>query len=184
MTTSDQNNGPIDLLHRTLKQVEDVLDSPSRLHAVKRTLEQPVPPLVFVLIRTLAADLNVPFAAVTVLDEKYQHFLATSMEDDGPKSCDREDSHCQYVIGTGQMLAINNTASHAFWKRVWRNVISGEERLQAYLGVPLKDESGEVLGAVCVVDTKPRNWSAEEHYSLYETSNMVTRVLSGATPPE
>lgn len=175
MTSSNYNEGPIDLLHRTMQQVEDALDSPTRIAAARRTLERPVPPLVVVLIRTLAADLNVPFAAATVLDEKYQHFLASSAD---IEACDREDSHCQYVIGTGRMLAINNTKEHSFWKRAWRLAIPGGENLQAYLGVPLKDEAGEILGSVCVVDIKPRVWTAEEHYALYETSTLITRLIS------
>lgn len=165
----------MDLLHKTFEQVEGVLDSPSRLSSVKKTLERPVPPLVHVLIRTLAADLDVPFAAATVLDEELQHFLSTSEGD--VEACSRDSSKCQFVIGSGMMVAINNVERHSIFRRMLRNVM-GSVTLQAYLGVPLKDEKGEVLGAVCVVDTKPRVWTAEEHYALYETSEMITRLLN------
>lgn len=161
-------------LHKTMEQVESALDSPSRINSVKRTLERPVPPLVHVLIRTLAADLDVPFAAATVLDEELQHFLSSSEE---VAACDRDNSKCQFVIGSGDMVAINNVKGHSFWRKTKDALISNKP-LQAYLGVPLKDADGEILGAVCVVDTKPRVWTAEEHYALYECSTLITRLLS------
>lgn len=58
------------------------------------------------------------------------------------------------------------------------------QEILAYLGVPLTDEEGEVLGAVCVVDIVPRLWTAEDHYALFETSQMITRILAGHEPLE
>lgn len=171
----DPWHDPEDALHRTFQEVELRLTDPKRLNSVKATLDKPVPELVHVLIRALAAQVDAPFAAVTIVDSTHQHFLSTNMG--AMPRCELGQSRCQYVIGTGNMVAINNVKEHGFFKRLMKSYVKEQETI-AYLGVPLKDVEGDVLGAVCVVDFSPRVWTAEEHYALYETSQMVTKILS------
>lgn len=170
---------PLDSLHRTFEEIARRLDDPARLNSVRSTLAKPVPPLVDVLIRALAADLDCAFAAVTIIDDTHQHFLSTNMGK--MESCERDASKCQFVIGTGHMVAINNVKSTGMWRWIIQGLTPGSnDPLQAYLGVPLKNSDGQILGAVCVVDDKPRVWTAKEHYALYETSKLVTSILAEA----
>jgi two-component system cell cycle sensor histidine kinase/response regulator CckA len=43
----------------------------------------------------------------------------------------------------------------------------------AYLSVPVTDAAGEVLGAICVLDTSPRSWSQEEIEGLRELAEAA-----------
>lgn len=159
---------------RMLADVESRLNDPRRLNAVQATLERPVPVLVHALIRALAADLDASFAAVTVLDKDTQHFLSTNVGD--VASCKVGDTGCQYVISTGQTIALH-TGKGPSWVTKMLSSWTLREPSQAYLGVPLMSKSGEVLGAICVIDSKPRSWKAEEHYTVYEASKMISQII-------
>lgn len=167
-----------DSLHRTLADIESRLADPKRLHAVAATLERPVPPMVDVIIRAVAADLDATFAAVTVLDDAYQHFLSTNMG--AMPSCEVKTGGCQYVIGTGSVVALNSTTDSGWVGRLmakWKIPANSS----AYLGVPLKNLDDEVLGAVCVIDERPRVWTAPEHYAVHEASVLIAKILAGET---
>lgn len=153
--------------------LDRALDDPSRVDAARRTLNRPLPAGVELVTRELADRVGVPYAAVTVLDDRHQHVLAAT---DGPDECSRDSSHCQYVVGTGKLLAINNTEADSMWRRLARNLICGAP-LQAYLGVPLQSEQ-QPIGAVCVVDVKPREWTAEDHLAVTRASQRVAKLLS------
>ena len=47
----------------------------------------------------------------------------------------------------------------------------------AFLGAPLIDSTGEVLGCLCVTDTRPRNWSQHDTALLEELANFATTEL-------
>lgn len=158
-----------------LEGLDVELDNPERIAAAHEMLDRPVPASVGNITRELAIQVGAPFASVTVLDEHQQYFLATS--DGAMDSCSRDDSHCQYVVGTGFPLVINNTQSSSFWRRTVRNVIHGR-RLQAYLGLPLKNADGITIGAVCVVDLEPRNWTANDHYLVHEATMAIQDALA------
>ena len=51
--------------------------------------------------------------------------------------------------------------------------------LRAYLGVPLNDTSGATLGALCVIDNKPRVWQAQDVQALQDLVDVASMVLQG-----
>lgn len=154
--------------------VEEALLNVQRLLVVDRIVRKqwPVPEVQEMLV-DLAAYVDAPFAAATMLDGTTQHFLATN---GGPmETCSRDTSHCQYVITTGTFLAIHDAATEVPWKQRARNIILGK-RLQAYLGVPLKVD-GQVIGAVCVVDTEAHEWTPDEQFETYRVARKVSEIL-------
>lgn len=157
-------------------EVDRQLDDAARLRAVQLVLATDLPPEVEQVTHDLADEVGVPYAAVTVLDARDQHVVAATA---GPSSCARESSHCQYVVGTGSVLAINNTEASSLWRRLRRNLVGGMP-LQAYLGVPLlvgRPGAQEVIGAVCVVDVEPRVWTAPDHLAVTVAARKVARLL-------
>jgi PAS domain S-box-containing protein len=54
----------------------------------------------------------------------------------------------------------------------------------AYCNVPLVDAHGAVVGSLCVIDTRPRQWSIQEVETLQDLANLALDVLSsdGALP--
>lgn len=161
------------LSQQIVDELEGRLNDPLRLSVAKEVLATAVPDTARVLMDSLARELGVVMAAVTVIDEHKQHVLTSSHG--AVDSCLREDSKCQYVIGSGHMVAVNNV-SGSWWRRVSNYMLPNGEPLQAYLGVPLRIR-GQVLGAVCVVDDKPRTWTAQEHYRVVEVARLIMAIL-------
>ncbi len=63
---------------------------------------------------------------------------------------------CRHVVASGKPLVVAETKSHP--------LAQGEQQLQllgigAYLGVPLRTEEGKVVGALCLVERHPREWT-------------------------
>lgn len=158
-----------------LAQVDRRLNNERRLEAVETMLARSVPDIVYAMADKLAVELNVPLAAVTVLDSTHQHYLATSAGTQ--QKCEVGGSKCQFVIATGNELAINNVREDRFFSRLKQFWITPEDELLAYLGVPLTDADGEIVGAVCVVDSNPREWTAQEHYLVHEASQQIREAL-------
>jgi len=65
------------------------------------------------------------------------------------------DAFCRRVWGTGQPIAIPDTERDP-------RVVREYPGVRAYLGVPLRDPAGPVLGALSVRDGVPRAWSDED----------------------
>jgi PAS domain S-box-containing protein len=57
------------------------------------------------------------------------------------------------------------------------NLASHELPAVAYLGVPLLGLDGEILGAICVTDTTPRDWSEDDIETLSVLSQAVTSEI-------
>ncbi|HWU84608.1 MAG TPA: GAF domain-containing protein, partial [Rhodocyclaceae bacterium] len=47
----------------------------------------------------------------------------------------------------------------------------------AYCNVPLLDEQGAVMGSLCVIDTRPRQWSAQEAETLQDIAMLARDAL-------
>lgn len=54
----------------------------------------------------------------------------------------------------------------------------------AYCNVPLIDTAGTIFGSLCVIDTRPRQWSIQEVETLQDLAHLAMDVLSseGALP--
>jgi GAF domain-containing protein len=47
----------------------------------------------------------------------------------------------------------------------------------AYLGVPLEDPEGHVLGALCIIDRGPRQWDAKSVELLQDLSRIAMDAI-------
>lgn len=155
------------------------LEERTRLDAVQQVMALEIPVDQIQALLTSLADLlgGSPLCAVTVLDGTTQHFLATS---DGPMAdMEREVSHCQYVISTGEFICIRDASlPESRWSKLKRSLIK-DEPLAAYLGFPLRFHD-QTIGAVCAADSTAREWTAEQHFAVYQASRAVRKILEQA----
>ena len=56
-------------------------------------------------------------------------------------------------------------------------LVTGAPHIRFYAGAPLRTSDGHGLGALCVIDTKPREFSASEVAILRDLGDMVMREL-------
>lgn len=163
---------PID--YQAFDRLESHLGDTKRLLEADRVLRLPRNRRVQNLIEHTANQLEVPWASLTIVTDQEQHFLASSVE--VALKCGLDGTKCQYVVASRRPLAINNATSHPFWRKLVNGTTPMGKPLKAYLGVPLKVHD-EVVGALCVVDVKQRTWTAQDHYTLLEASQHISKIL-------
>ncbi|MEW2497225.1 GAF domain-containing protein [Streptomyces nodosus] len=62
---------------------------------------------------------------------------------------------CPHVVAQGSQLALDDVFDYPRFKG---NPLVNDLGVRSYLGTPLRDHTGMILGTVCVADFKPRTW--------------------------
>lgn len=162
--------------------IEEQLNDPHRLAALRRTgAMDSGPEQSFDQICRLATELlKAPSAFVSLIDGK-RHYIKSSCGDgeEGVDSFERdvslEISFCKYVVASGEPWLVDDARENSLVRdsdAVRRGVI-------AYAGVPFGAE-GETIGALCVVDSRPRHWSPGDIEKLNGLARSVEGLLSPA----
>ncbi|GAC1432605.1 MAG: hypothetical protein NVSMB65_06250 [Chloroflexota bacterium] len=140
------------------------LGDPQRLAALRHAglMDSPAEEAFDRLTRLAARVLHAPVSLVSLVDDNRQFFKSqTGLAE--PWSSQRQTalSHslCQYTVSSGQPLVVEDARSDP---RVSSNRAVSDLGVVAYAGMPLTTETGQVLGSLCVIDHKPRAWTADE----------------------
>ncbi|MGI8437587.1 MAG: GAF domain-containing sensor histidine kinase [Chthoniobacterales bacterium] len=136
----------------------------ARLATLRRTglLDSP-PEEFFDLLTALAAKaLDVPVALISLVDANRQFFKSQcGLPADVAEARGSPLSHsfCQYVAAIGEPFVVEDARLHPL---VRENGAVADLGVIAYAGMPLTTEDGHTLGSFCVIDSKPRRWTARE----------------------
>ncbi|MGV3533805.1 MAG: AI-2E family transporter [Chthoniobacteraceae bacterium] len=125
----------------------------------------------------LARILDVPIALVTLVDRDRQVFKSQSGlpgELAEKPETPRELSVCAHVIVSEEPLVVDDLARD---RRFAGNPLLKKHGLRFYAGVPLRAPNGVVIGTLCVLDTKPRQASAQEKRLLQEYADEIMAEL-------
>jgi diguanylate cyclase (GGDEF)-like protein len=150
-------------------------DEPARLAALGRLAvldTEPEEPFenVVALVRTV---LDVPIAAVSLLDEDRQWFKARSGVDATQTA--RQDSFCTHAIQQRDPLIICDATKDPRFAR--NPMVTGGPYIRSYAGVPLQTPDGYNVGSLCAIDTKTREFSAREIATLSKFARIVVDEL-------
>ena len=118
--------------------------------------------------RLAAQFLDVPTVLISLVDADRQYFKSVAGNGGSPSAGwhPLDASFCQDVVGTGMPLVMSDArAEPAFAER--------GTMARAYAGVPLTTDDGHVLGALCALDEKPRDWSERDIGVLTALSTAV-----------
>lgn len=122
------------------------------------------------VVRLAARLLNTPIAAISLVDDDRQWFLARTGL--GLEQTPREDAFCAHTIcSDGVFVVPDATVDGRFQSNP---LVLAEGGIRFYAGVPLRLEDGLGLGALCVIDHAPREFSAEDQAALTELAQIVT----------
>ena len=114
---------------------------------------------------------DMPIADISVIDGDRQWFK--SMQGLGICETDRELAFCNYPVATGQPLEVLDSSIHPDFKD--NGVVIGEPHIRYYYGVPIFMD-GFALGALCLIDTKPRPaLDAKGRETMRQFAQMVER---------
>ena len=142
------------------------LCDPARLQALHESgLTAEADPVMDVFAERVRRWLGVPVALVSVVqpDRQVLPGLAGLPE---PWATHRatpiSHSFCQHVVTTARPLVVSDAREHPL---VQDNLAVPDLKVVAYLGMPLTDADGHVLGSLCAIDSEPRSWT-DDHVQL------------------
>jgi GAF domain-containing protein len=125
------------------------------------------------LTRLAAQICGTPMALVTLLDKDRQWFkskvgLAAS-------ETPREHSMCAHAVKNRATLVVPDaTADPRFHDNPY---VTGDPSVRFYAGAPLITADGPALGALCVIDRRPRVMDPAQLSALQALSRQVVRLL-------
>ena len=132
------------------------------------------------LTRLAASVLKCPISLVTFVSAD-QQFIKSSFGLTGPMAKTRtgpiSDSLCKYVASNGKELVLCDTHEHSIVSDV---SMVRELNVRAYAGFPIVSMDGQVLGAFCVADIKPRHWSKTEMELLKNFASMANLCIAAS----
>jgi phosphoribosyl 1,2-cyclic phosphodiesterase len=153
-------------------------DEESRLAALRRLqLLDTEPEERFDRLARLAAGvLQAPISLVTLVDDERQWFksrVGTLMEETS-----RDASFCAHaILGDEAMIVPDALADARFADNP---IVVGPPHVRFYAGCPLTLPDGHMLGTLCVLDTRPRQLSAEQRGLLRDLADLVEEELGRA----
>ncbi|WFA18621.1 sensor histidine kinase [Paenibacillus mucilaginosus] len=102
---------------------------------------------------------DVPGSLISLVTEDKQWFKScVGLPEDlkEARSTEREHSLCQYVVAAKEAIVVEDTLADP---RFAENPLVHSYGLRFYAGAPLVSSKGNVLGTLCVMDSKPRRFS-------------------------
>jgi signal transduction histidine kinase len=146
------------------------IESPQRLEALKRTrLMDSAPEEAFDRLTRLASMvINAPMAMVSLVGETKQFFKSATGLD--VRETPLSHSFCKHVVDAGKPLVVQDANQHHLLSD---NPAIQELNAVSYAGFPLLNSSGFTLGAFCVMDSVPREWSNAELQILKDLTSVV-----------
>ena len=146
-----------------------------RLHALQsfEILDTPAEPQFDRIVKIAADLLNMPISLISLVDAKRQWVKAREGLDvaETPRSV----AFCGLAIQDDDLMVVEDAAAD---RRFADNpLVTGAPHIRFYAGAPLKSREGHRLGALCVIDRKPRSLSAKHRVMLEDLAAIVVDEL-------
>ncbi len=150
-------------------------DEAERLDALKRldVLDTP-PEAAFDRITSLCSRLfDAPISVISLVDSQRQWFKSRC----GFDLCQapRETSFCKHAIQQNKVFVVPDAGLDPRFSD--NPLVTGAPHIRFYAGAPLVSREGQALGSLCVLDTRPRDLSADERSTLEDLAAVVVDEL-------
>ncbi|MFB8777654.1 GAF domain-containing protein [Streptomyces broussonetiae] len=165
----------------------DDKEAPARARRLRHLgLGQRPDPALDAFAARLAGRVEAPYAMVNFLDERGQFFAGLHtpltgplVRDDGTRPLigrflPRDHGFCPHVVVRHKALVLEDVRDYP---RFAGNPVVDEFGIRSYLGAPLIDTTGMVLGTVCAADIRPRPWGRTGLDTIKSTAADLTARL-------
>lgn len=127
------------------------------------------------IVQLAAELLGAPIALINLVADERQWFKAEVGL--GVSETPLESSICAHTILESEAMVIPDTTKDPRFD--CNPLVTGQPGIRFYAGAPLKTPEGLPLGALCVLDTKPRpeGLSTQEHFFLKTLAKQVMAQL-------
>ena len=142
---------------------------------VQQLIDAPAPEAFTSITRLAMRLFHVPVALISVVQEEFdrQYFVSQVGLPEPWKSYRQTPlthSFCQHVKRKNRPLVVTNSRNHPL---VRNNLAITDLGVVAYLGMPILLPDGSPLGALCLIDSSPREWTDEDQENLRDLANCV-----------
>ncbi|MCU7371114.1 diguanylate cyclase [Paucibacter sp. O1-1] len=133
-------------------------------------LDSPRDPAFDDLVSLAAEWCEVPIAAISLIDANRQWFKARCGLD--TSETPREQSFCTHaILKPDELMQVPDALLDP--RFVNNPLVTGELGVRFYAGAPLVTGAGHALGALCVIDTKPRELTDSQRRALTVLARQV-----------
>jgi CheY-like chemotaxis protein len=152
-------------------------DERDRLRAVlELKLDQPAPTAAMdAFVQRVARIFEVPICLVSIVtrDRQYWHaFCGLPSDLEHARGTPRSDSFCTHAVVANASLVVQDARENPFFAD---NAFVRERGLRFYAGVPIVHRFGHVLGTLCLLDMRPRTFTA---FDLELQSVLAKRIAA------
>lgn len=166
----------------------DDKEAPARTRRLRRLgLGEHPEPALDAFADHLAERTGAPYAMVNFIDEHRQFFAGLRVPDARPRTrtdeeakpeigrcMERDHGFCPHVVVRRKALVLEDVRDYP---RFAGNPVVDEFGIRSYLGAPLIDTTGMVLGTVSVSDIEPRAWGKAGLEAIKSTAADLVRRL-------
>jgi C4-dicarboxylate-specific signal transduction histidine kinase len=140
------------------------LDDTKRLQKLYSysVLETPPEPSFDAITQAASILFGVPIALVSLVDEKRQWFKSSVGL--AAKQTPRDISFCGHAVAQKKTLVVPDASADARFQD--NPLVLGPPHVRFYAGAPLITSTGEALGTLCILDTRPQEISSEKLKAL------------------
>ena len=152
------------------------LEEARRLAAIRsKKLNNAVRERQFDLITKHVAETTAfPICLLTFVDEHTQWIKSAYGFDTG--STLRSDAFCNYTISQGGWFTVSNALKDE--RFAGNPFVAGEPHIRTYAGHPIVTSDGVRIGALCLIDLRPRTISPSVLTHLRTTSDILAEMIN------
>ena len=170
---------PVDVLRAAGLQDVGTMRSPERLAKARLVVEGAAgSSMLSALVDLAARCTGTGWAQLSLLADEQ---VAAAVRRSEPESVGRktalEDALCTVTVLSGDVLVSADTRTHP-WLHTLPSVAAGH--VGAYLGVPLDLGDGMLVGALCVYEPGPRDWSDRDVGLTCDIADIIVIELRRA----
>ncbi len=121
----------------------------------------------------------VPMALISLIDTDREWIKSGQGVD--VVTVERSNSFCAYTILNTELLVVHD--AHQDPRFATNPFVVGPPFLRFYAGYPLVDAQGYRLGALCILDTQPRQFSAADRQALQDLAALAENELIWTPAP-
>jgi GAF domain-containing protein len=155
------------------------LQDARRLNALKALtlMDTPTEAMFDRLTRLATRLIGAPVSLVSLVDGERQWFksmVGLPQPWANARQTPLSHSFCQHVVAEQKPLIVSDARTVSFLKD---NLAIPDLSVIGYLGMPLTTSDGVTLGSFCVIDSKPRDWTAEEVQILEDLAETTMALV-------
>jgi GAF domain-containing protein len=127
------------------------------------------------VVATAAMRFGTAMAAVSIIDRDRQWFAARVGI--GLPETSRAISFCAHaILNPGEPLVIEDAEKDE--RFAGNPLVIGDPHIAFYAGMPIVDDEGYALGALCILDRAPRSFNAGDREMLADLSRRAGRAIA------